>query len=69
MNLARHYQQHRALGTPSTKDGLPLILNGYTETQRDELTAAGLTPVGTVLYNATAQKFQGYAQGGWVDLH
>ena len=36
-----------------------------TTTQRDALTAAN----GMVIYNSTTNKFQGRANGAWVDLH
>ena len=34
-------------------------------TQRDALTAAN----GDLIYNTTPNKFQGYANNAWVDLH
>jgi len=37
----------------------------YTDAQRDALTPAN----GMVIYNTTDHKFQGYADGGWVNLH
>ena len=36
----------------------------YTTAERDALTAAN----GMVLYNTTANKFQGYQNGGWINL-
>ena len=36
-----------------------------TTTQRDALTAAD----GMIVYNSTTNKFQGRANGAWVDLH
>lgn len=42
-----------------------LRLKNYTSTQRDGLTPAN----GDMIYNTTTNKFQGYANGSWVDLH
>jgi len=42
-----------------------LTLPRMTTTQRNALTAA----VGMIVYNTTDSKFQGYATGGWVNLH
>ena len=42
-----------------------LILRNATTTQRNALTAYN----GSILYNETTHKFQGYANGAWVDLH
>lgn len=43
----------------------PFKLEQYTTTQRNALTAAN----GHLIYNTTVNKFQGYANGSWVDLH
>ncbi len=43
----------------------PFKLEQYTTTQRNALTAAN----GHMIYNTTVNKFQGYANGVWVDLH
>jgi hypothetical protein len=42
-----------------------VMFGSYTTTERDALTANN----GTVIYNSTTNKFQGYAGGAWVDLH
>lgn len=39
--------------------------NSYTTTERNALSPAN----GDVVYNETLHKFQGYANGGWVDFH
>lgn len=50
--------------TTSTNTSIPIRFPSFTDTQRD-----ALTPVnGDVIYNSTANRFQGYQQGAWVDL-
>jgi len=43
----------------------PIHLASYTTAQRDNITAIN----GDVVYNEETNKFQGYANGSWVDLH
>jgi len=42
-----------------------VMFGSFTTTERDALTPSN----GTVIYNSTTDKFQGYAGGTWVDLH
>ena len=42
-----------------------LQLHSFTTTQRDALSAAD----GDMIYNSQINKFQGFANGSWVDLH
>lgn len=43
----------------------PLRFASFTTAQRDQLAAIN----GDVIYNTTTNKFQGYANNTWVDLH
>lgn len=45
--------------------GQSIRLAAVTTTERNTLPAVN----GTIVYNSTTGKFQGYAGGGWVDLH
>jgi hypothetical protein len=44
---------------------VPWKLASYTTTERNALGV----PNGSTIYNETTHKFQGYANGAWVDLH
>ena len=43
----------------------PLRMASFTTAERDALASAN----GDMIYNTTTNKFQGYANGAWVDLH
>ena len=43
----------------------PVRFCSFTTTERDALASAN----GDMVYNSTTNKFQGYANGAWVDLH
>ena len=42
-----------------------IMFGSFTDTQRDALTAAD----GMIIYNSSTNKFQGRANGAWVNLH
>ena len=43
----------------------PIQMATFTTTERGNISAAN----GDMIYNSTTNKFQGYANGAWVDLH
>jgi len=54
-----------AAGTRVEVSSSPLKMASYTTSDRGNISAEN----GDVIYNTTAGKFQGYANGVWVDLH
>ena len=48
-----------------TKLSVAIAAGSYTTTERDALTPSD----GWIVYNSTDNKFQGRANGAWVDLH
>jgi len=51
--------------TRTTIANTPIKLASFTTTDRNALTSAD----GDMIYNKTTNKFQGFANGAWVDLH
>ena len=52
-------------GTRVTISSSPMKMASFTTAERDALAAVN----GDMIYNRTTNKFQGYANGVWVDLH
>lgn len=52
-------------GTRVEISSSPLKMASFTTAERDALSAED----GDMVYNTTTNKFQGYANGAWVDLH
>ena len=48
-----------------TKLSGAISAGSYTTTERNALSPSN----GWIVYNSTDNKFQGYANGAWVDLH
>jgi hypothetical protein len=58
--------QFQTVGTNKRIKALSVFsIASITTTNRDSLTSAN----GDLIYNSTTNKFQGYANGAWVDLH
>ena len=56
--------QLEVTGNVKVNGAFELLLGNMTTTQRDALTAAN----GMIVYNTTANKFQGYENGAWANL-
>lgn len=52
-------------GTRVSLTGSPIKMASFSTAERDVLVAEN----GDMIYNSTTNKFQGYANGTWVDLH
>jgi plastocyanin len=58
-------QNHSAMAGKIYTTAPTAHVTNYTTTERNVLTAVN----GDLVYNSTTHKFQGYANGTWVDLH
>jgi len=55
-----------AVNRISVTSATPFRLANMTTTERDAIAAPAN---GDTIYNTTTHKFQGYANGVWIDLH
>ena len=58
-------QNHSAMAGKIYTTGPAGYATNYTTTERNAITAQN----GDLIYNSSTNKFQGYANGTWVDLH
>jgi len=74
MGILEHYQQHKTLGTPSTKDGMPILLPKLSQSDIDSLDdlegpdGGPFLKSGMILYNTTTDTVQVYDGNSWNSL-
>lgn len=74
MNILEHYQQHKTLGTASTKDGMPILLPRLSQEDIDLLAdlegpdGGPYLEAGMILYNMDTDTVQVYNGNSWNSL-